>query len=405
MLGLVVAGCTDGTESDVPRQPPAASVEPATGPTEELMATTPPGDFYAIPDPLPPGEPGDLIRAQEVVAPDGARAWRILYHSRSLQGSDIAVSGVVIAPVATAPPGGYPVLAYAHGTTGLGDSCAPSKDARPLDTPGSTGQVPLTALWDGASVVAATDYEGLGTPGRHPYLVGGSEARGVLDAVRALRGLPEAGAGADTIAVGVSQGGHAALFTGEIAGAYAPDVALRGVVALAPAAELAQASFLLTGDPSVTGFGVAIAAGFAAAYPEVNLETALTPSALEALEVVDTGCIEDVLAAYAASASDVLRLSALLEPPWPGLLDANSPGRVRTDVPVFIGQGTADPLIVPELTDALVARMCAAGDDVTYRRYIGAAHGDVVESARADALAWIAERLAGTATGSEDCPG
>jgi predicted esterase len=112
-----------------------------------------------------------------------------------------------------------------------------------------------------------------------------------------------------------------------------------------------------------------------------------------------------VLAAYAAPASEMLRLSALLEPPWPGLLDANTPGRARTEVPVFVGQGTADPIIVPELTDALVARMCAAGDDVTYRRYMGATHGDVVESARDDALAWIAQRLAGTATGSGDCPG
>jgi hypothetical protein len=370
------------------------------------MPRTPPGDFYAVPDPLPPGEPGELIWAEELRAPEGARAWRILYHSRSLRDVDIAVSGVAIAPVSPPPDSGFPVIAYAHGTTGLGDPCAPSKDASMLGSDGDDSEeLRVAALWNGASVVVATDYEGLGTPGRHPYLVGESEGRGVLDAVRALRGLDEAGAGSDTVVVGVSQGGHAALFTGQVAPAYAPDVRLRGVVALAPAAELAQAALLLTGDESVTGFGVAIAAGFAAAYPELDLADVLTPAALERLDVVDTGCIEDVLEAFAGPAGNVLRLEALVRPPWPDLLQANSPGGVRTEVPLFVGQGSADPLVVPELTDALVARMCAVGSDVTYRRYTGAAHGDVVDAARGDAFAWIADRLAGRPTGGGDCPG
>ncbi len=372
------------------------------------MPATPTGDFYAVPDPLPPGPPGSPIWAKRIAAPPGALAWRILYHSRTIHDEDIAVSGLVVAPDAAPPEAGFPVIAYAHGTTGLADPCAPSKAARPLaDRADAAGDLPLPPFWEDGYVVVATDYEGLGTPGRHPYIVGGSEGRGVLDSIRAARALPGAHAGDRSVVVGISQGGHAALFTGELADAYAPDTGLLGVVALAPGAELAQAAMLLLGDESVVGFAVAIGAGFDAAYPALRLEDILTPEALAAIDVVDTGCIDDILATYAGPVEETLRLDVLMQPPWPALLDENTPGRATTSVPIFVGQGDADALVVPELTDALVARLCAIGDDVTYRRYPGASHGGVVESAHDDVLGWIEDRLAGRPTGTAggDCPG
>jgi pimeloyl-ACP methyl ester carboxylesterase len=372
------------------------------------MPAAPTGDFYAVPDPLPAGPPGSPIWAEQVAAPPGALAWRILYHSRTIHDEDIAVSGLVVAPDREPPAGGFPVIAYAHGTTGLADPCAPSKAARPLsDDDEATGYLPLPTMWEDGYVVVATDYEGLGTPGRHPYIVGGSEGRGVLDSIRAARALPDAHAGDQAVVVGISQGGHAALFTGELADTYAPDAGVLGVVALAPGAELAQAAMLLLGDESVVGFAVAIGAGFDAAYPNVRLEDILTPKALAAIDVVDTGCIDDILATYAEPVHETLRLEGLMQPPWPALLDENTPGRAKTSEPIFVGQGDADALVVPELTDALVVRLCAIGDDVTYRRYPGASHGGVVESAREDVLGWIEDRLAGRPTGTAggDCPG
>ncbi len=180
------------------------------------MPAAPTGDFYAIPDPLPAGPPGAPIWAERVAAPPGALAWRILYHSRTIHDEDIAVSGLVVAPEAAPPEGGFPVIAYAHGTTGLADPCAPSKAAQPLVTDDdAAGDLPLPPFWEEGYVVVATDYEGLGTPGRHPYIVGGSEGRGILDSIRAARALPDAHAGDQAVVVGISQGGHAALFTGE----------------------------------------------------------------------------------------------------------------------------------------------------------------------------------------------
>ena len=371
------------------------------------MPATPTGDLYAIPDPLPAGLPGSPIWAEQVAAPPGALAWRILYHSRTIHDEDVAVSGLVVAPDEAPQAGGFPVIAYAHGTTGLADPCAPSKAALPLADGDAAGELPLPPLWEDGYVVVATDYEGLGTPGRHPYIVGGSEGRGVLDSIRAVRAFPEAGAGNGAVVVGISQGGHAALFTGELADTYAPDAGLLGVVALAPGAELAQAAMLLLADESVVGFAVAIGAGFEAAYPDIRLDDILTPKALAAIDVVDTGCIDDILATYAGPVDETLRLEGLMQPPWPALLDENTPGRARTSVPIFVGQGDADALVVPELTDALVARLCAIGDDVTYRRYPGASHGGVVESAREDVLDWVEDRLAGRPTGTagRDCPG
>jgi hypothetical protein len=132
------------------------------------MIPTPPGDPYDVPDPLPDAPPGAPIWAERVAAPPGAIAWRVLYHSRSIHDDPIAVSGLIVAPDATPPPGGFPILAFAHATTGLADACAPSKGVRPLrpGTVAPAGAFPIPPLWEDGFVVAATDFEGLGTPAR-----------------------------------------------------------------------------------------------------------------------------------------------------------------------------------------------------------------------------------------------
>ena len=194
-----------------------------------------PDSFYATPRrELPP--PGGLIRSEKLDgAPPGARAWKVLYSSTGLDGRRIAVSGVVIAPDLPAPAAGRSVVAWAHPTTGVSDACAPSVNPDFFDT--IPHLLALVALDD---VVVATDYPGLGTAGVHPYLVGESEGRAVLDSVRAAKGIPEAGAGARFAVWGHSQGGQAALFAGQLARTYAPELALAGVAAIAPATNLAR---------------------------------------------------------------------------------------------------------------------------------------------------------------------
>ena len=386
----IVAGCG---APPAPSPDPAARATPVSPTSEPSEPTEQPTPTPATPEPSV--APGDVISSERVAAPEGATAWRVTYRSETIHGEPIAVSGLIVRPDGQAPAGGFPVLGWAHGSTGLADACAPSREARRLEDGGAAvGRLPLPPLWEAGYVVAATDYEGLGTPGRHPYLVGGSEAPSVLDAMRAAQRLPDAGAGPRAVVAGISQGGHAALFAAEVAPVHAPELDLRGVVALAPAAELAQAAMALAFDPTAVGFAVAIGAGFEAAYPEADLRAVLTPAARDRLSVVDEGCFEDVLAAFQRPASEVLRLEALLEPPWPALMIENTPGQRATDVPIFVGQGSADALVVPELTDALVARLEGLGDAVTYRRYPGASHGGVLEAAWPEVRTWLEARLA-----------
>ena len=123
------------------------------------------------------GSAGKLIDVQASFgAPEGARAYRILYWSTGLDGKPVEVSGVVIAPRGPPPPGGRPVVAWAHPTTGVVSRCAPSL-ARVV----FASIQGLRDMLDRGYVVAATDYPGLGTPEVHPYLVGTSEARSVLE--------------------------------------------------------------------------------------------------------------------------------------------------------------------------------------------------------------------------------
>jgi hypothetical protein len=128
-----------------------------------------------------------LLRQQHMSgAPLDATAYRVLYRSRGLNEEPIAVSGVVIIPGGPAPPGGRPIIAWAHPTSGVVPHCAPSLAIFFFQ------QVQgLREMVRRGYIVAATDYPGLGTAGPHPYLVGISEGRAVLDSVRAARNLAQ----------------------------------------------------------------------------------------------------------------------------------------------------------------------------------------------------------------------
>ena len=149
---------------------------------------------------------------------------RVLYRSEGLHGEPIVVSGVVIVPAGTPPPGGRPIVAWAHPTTGIVAACAPS-----LARVFFRSIQGLHELLAQGFVIAATDYPGLGTAGPHPYLVGISEGRAVLDSVRVARKIPGSGDGKIFAVWGHSQGGQAALFTGILAHDYAPELELVGV--------------------------------------------------------------------------------------------------------------------------------------------------------------------------------
>src|SRR5271163_819050 len=194
-----------------------------------LDAANAQSDFYRAPPSEAAGAPGTIVR-QEMIdgAPLGATTYRVLYRSTGLDNKPILVSGVVIVPPGDPPPGGRPIVAWAHPTSGVVPRCAPSLAIFLFE------QIQgLRSFVRDGYVVAATDYPGLGTVGPHPYLVGVSEGRAVIDSVRVASHLPGSGGGNKFVVWGHSQGGQAALFTGILAKTYAPELELLGVVAAA----------------------------------------------------------------------------------------------------------------------------------------------------------------------------
>jgi acetyl esterase/lipase len=280
------------------------STTATTGPSELSTLTT----FYTPPSPLAAAAPGTLIRSAEVAGvpgvPSGATVWRILFHSTTIYGADVAQSGYVIAPSSPAPAGGFPVIAWAHGTSGFAAQCGPS-----LFTSLGSGSGPyllpaLSRYLAAGYVVAAADYQGLGvSDGVHPYLLGISEARSVLDATRATTHLGGLHTANNVVIYGHSQGGHAALFAGELAPTYAPELRVVGIVAAAPATGLSTLISII-GTPIGAQFlpySIPTSYAWTQNYTDLPESTVFTKSgAAFASAEVTKGCSDHVAAAIVA---------------------------------------------------------------------------------------------------------
>ena len=360
--------------------------------------------FYDAPRVDAIGKPGTLVRSQAMEgAPLGAAAWRVLYRSTSFDGKPILVSGVVIVPQGAPPPGGRPIVAWAHPTTGIVPHCAPSLALFFFQQV----QGLRTMVRDGY-VVAATDYPGLGTPGPHPYLVGLSEARAVIDSVRVARTMPGAGGGNRYIVWGHSQGGHAALFTGLIARSYAPELTLLGVAAAAPASALGA----LMDDDLDSPAGKNITAMTLWSWQRVYdapMSKVVDPRAMPAIDRLAQECIEgpwDLSARKRTEKPLEHHFLTVAHPddvePWRALLAKNTPGPVPANIPVFLAQGLDDEVIWPKVTQAYFETLCKSGSKARLFLMPGVGHGAAAMKSALDAVAWMTARFAGE-TPPSDC--
>jgi acetyl esterase/lipase len=288
------------------------------------------------------------------------------------------------------------VIAWAHPTTGVVSRCAPSKAFFVFQN-----MMGLRTMVREGYVVAATDYPGLGTAGPHPYLVGVSEARAVLDSVRAARLMPGVDAGKRFAVWGHSQGGQAALFTGIVAGSYAPDLDLVGVAAAAPATDLPT----LLRDDAATDGGRNITAMTLWSWSRVYglpIDGIVDASAMPAVDALSNECLESVLDMFERRHSQKPLANAFLSvpditriEPWRSLLAQNVPGNLPPSIPVFIAQGDADGLVRPAVTRAYAGKLCAAGSRVDYVGLPGVKHGFAGADAALAAIAWIDDRMDG----------
>ena len=160
------------------------------------------------------------------------------YTTTRADSSPAIASAIVVAPEQSRF-GAHPVIAWAHGGTGMVPGCAPSVMTHPFGDRMSGGAwALLPKLLAENWVFVGTDYIGLGTTGGHAFLVGDEAARAVFDAVRAAHRISEIDLDDPTVVWGYSQGGHAALWSGIRAQEYAPDLKVWGISAVAPASDL-----------------------------------------------------------------------------------------------------------------------------------------------------------------------
>jgi len=258
-------------------------------------------------------------------------------------------------------------------------------------------------------VVVATDYPGLGVPGQiHPYLIGVSEGRAVLDSVRAARDLPGSGASNRFAVWGHSQGGHAALYTGELVASYAPDLKLVGVAAAAPATYLAE---LFDADKT-TSTGKELTAMTIYSWSRLYnlpITSLVEPAAMGPYQAMARDCIES-LAEFSAieNAEKPLNQIQFLKAdpteiePWRGIMQKNTPGQAPAGAPVFLAQGTADTTVRPEITKQFAELLCKQGTRVRLILLPGVSHTFAAKNSAGQALAWISDRFRG-APAPSDC--
>lgn len=370
-VGLTASGCSSG----------GVRQEPDVAPTRGSLSSAVDLDHRRLPS----------ARSEALIT----------YGSANARDEPISVTGTVSVPTAPPPPGGWPVISWAHGTTGTADACAPSADRPGGPAHSYVGLVDqVLDRWVAAGyAVVQTDYEGLGTPGEHPYLNGASEANTVVDVVRAAR-RANPGIGPDWFAIGHSQGGQAALFAA--AGQVRSEVSLRAAVAIAPGGfqvdRTAEFFRARAGTPEVTAalpFLSPLLLGAAAADPGIAADELAADDIRPLLEAGRSGCQDDVRRAAARMRPQrVFRDGAELGP-LTAYLRSQDPSRLAVRVPTLVLQGTDDALVGEPGTDQLVGMLCRRSPQVGYRVYDGADHRQVLAESLPDAKRFVAAVRAG----------
>lgn len=382
---------------------------PATTSTTAIAAPIPAGPageaFYKPPSPLPKGPRGSLIRARPLdgtMALPGAKTnTLVLYRSTGAKAESVAVSGTVSIPTGTAPKGGWPVIVWAHGTTGLAPECAPSRDTdKGIEHEYiSVIRTLLDSFVTSGYAVVASDYEGLGTPGDHPFLQGVPTGRNALDILRAAREL-DPSVGKHYAVMGHSQGGQVDLFAAAIGPRYIPEFTLVGNVAFAPGSHIGKRLDSVIASPKVElalPYTLYALGSYAKTNPKVDPKKILTPQALSHMPDLFTGCMTTALTKgywSTAIAKDQFVKRPDLRA-FRKMARENEPGFLRISVPTLMLQGKADVTVLPKDTDEVAKGLCAKGNVVEYRAVAGADHDGVMVKAGTDARAWIDARFKG----------
>src|SRR5215471_8520907 len=362
--------------------------------------------FYLWTDDIPE-IPGNMLREEalpnDLLLANASQARRILYTSTDgIDGkSPVTVSGAVFFPKDSPPSGGWPIIAWAHGTVGIADVCAPSWQGR------SQRDIDYLNAWlaQGYAIVAS-DYQGLGTPGVHPYLAVRPEAYSVLDGLRAsLHQYPQLSN--SVVIVGQSQGAQAAIAVAGLASRYAPEITVRGTVATgvpfirppkprsenAPRPSDNQSD---KADPTLT-YRLLVLYLTQRLIPEFTFADYVSDRAMPTVALARTECYPALLKSTQTAEltpgntfrKDITELSNAV---FPYMMYAT----LKFDHPVFVGTGTEDRDVDPKLHQyPLVKAACEAGSTIEHHYYLGLDHSGTVNASLADSIPFVKKLFAG----------
>ena len=349
--------------------------------------------LYEAPD-LAATKPGALLKSEPFTGyavPDHAHSVRILYHSLDAEGRSVATSAVVLIPAGKAPPGGWPVIAWAHGTSGVARQCAPSlmKDMEY----GEEGLMPMVRA---GFAVVATDYHGLGTQGPHQYVNRIAQGHDVIYSIPAAHAaVPDLAP--RWVAIGHSQGGLAAWGVAEMQ-ADLKDPNYVGAISVAGSAEMTELLGMMGGSVNEATFYLTyMAYGVKARTPSFDVATMLDGAALKHYAAATSkGCWNY---AYAAFLNE--KGTRSLKPGWETLpavrtwAQENATGTKPIGGAFFVIGGEADMTVPYASLKATAIKACKGGVKLTYRSYPGLDHDPTMANSLPDQLAWVRERLAG----------
>ena len=335
-------------------------------------------------------------------------ATKISFHYLS---SDVDGTLITLYGRAYLPEGdkAHPVFAFAPGTTGIGDQCAASLENPKLTNWGNYDSHMLMYAGQGYASVTI-DYEGMRDPGRmHHYMNGQLEGRALLDAVRALKKLPDAKnrLTSQVVVGGYSQGGHAAFWADTIAKKYSPDILVSGVVGFGPVMSVKESIADVARGSTLNWFGPYVLASYQDYYKaDYGLERILQPRFLQNLVGdVTTHCIDTDIAFWGHDPNAVYTPQFLASinadtfaTDYPELakdLDKNSVGSEATSSAKLINQGQHDNVVLARQAEAMMPGMCQASAGSVRLKLYNATHYNTMVVSLKDTLDWMSQVTSG----------
>ncbi|MFJ8825515.1 lipase family protein [Streptomyces sp. NPDC102467] len=380
----------------------APPVHSSTAPPQAQPVDPP---FYKPPATLP-ARNGDVIRSEPAVfyldafkvVKSDASIERIMYRTTDRNGKPIAVTGTVLTPK-KASPSPRPIVAFAPGTQGLADQCAPS---RQMAQGTEYEALPIKKLLDQGWAVVVTDYQGLGTPGVHTYMTRAAQGHAVLDSLRAAQHLeqahlPKAG---PVALYGYSQGGGASAAAAELAADYAPELDIKGAVVGAPPADLDAVAANLDGSAYGAFFNYSLS-GLGSAY-DIDIDPYLNARGRKVTaDLRENRCTTQAIATYPFLQSRSLTVDGhplterLKSAPWKKIVAEQQLGTRKPTMPVLLSHSRLDDVIPHKVGAKLAADWCAKGATVKFTTNYVPGHIAATAATSSQGAPWLADRFAG----------